>query len=150
MVWKRTSKCRFTDLTPGQSPDRPSTAALRPPSRHPTTVAKQSSTTPWRSPLRSTPPQQRERYQPPLSTGFGGPFSGLLVQQVVQRESSVAVSLDRLGLGTRCPRPPKPKVAGSTPARDIKKEACFFHFWTKTGFCRFCLLNATPRTLIER
>ena len=69
MVWQHTSKCRFTDRTPGQSPARPSNAARRPPSRHPTMAAKQSSTTPWRSPLRSTP-QQQQGHQPLVSTGF--------------------------------------------------------------------------------
>ncbi len=42
-------------------------------------------------------------------------FSGLLVQPVVQRASSVAVSLDRLGLGTTLSQIVVLEVAGSNP-----------------------------------
>ena len=42
-------------------------------------------------------------------------FFVLLVQPVVQRESSVAVSPDRFPLGTRCARHGMQEVIGSTP-----------------------------------
>ena len=46
--------------------------------------------------------------------GFGS-TGVLLVQPVVQRESTVAVSLDRLGLGTIIPQIVVLEAAGSSP-----------------------------------
>jgi len=58
-------------------------------------------------------------------------FSGLLVQPVVQRESSVAVSRDRLRLRTTSPQIVVLEVAGSSPASHPfqKKQASPFEGW---------------------
>ena len=45
-------------------------------------------------------------------------FGGSLVQTLVQTAKPLAATSDRFPLGTLVPRPPKPKVAGSTPAGD--------------------------------
>jgi len=51
-------------------------------------------------------------------------FSGSPGQQVVQRESFVAVTPDRLPLGTRCPRNGMQEVIGSTPlsSNDLRRQ----------------------------